>query len=170
MAQVFPVVSNTPLGHNSDPNNTTPMGNMGKGMNVRIPELPLSAVVMSKTIPAGAAGADLVASGAGFGVVPAGHRFYVLDVSLVALDTAEGIDADNTCLVAVHDLTAEKDVAVKTFTDEVLYPAKDGVTTLTISDHNILNAGAVVGIKVTQGTTADHNGFVVQISGLIEKI
>ncbi len=162
MGQVFPAVVSSPLAHN-----TTDKAKLTK----RIPTLPLSAVVSSITTPAGAAGADLVAAGAGFVTVPAGNRAFVLSVDVIAHAASAGIDAGNTCLIALTNITTGKTVASKTFDNVVIYPAVNTVATLTLDpDHAELKAGDVLGLTVTQGATADHNGFTMQVSGLIEKV
>ena len=67
-------------------------------------------------------------------------------------------------------LTSSAEVAAFLFDTDNAFPAADSVQELTISDHNVLPAGAVLGVNVTQETTADHNGFVIQITGLLEKV
>ena len=149
---------------------TTPLANDGgKTVTKRVPTVPLSAVVMSKTIPAGAPGADLTAASTAFGVVPAGHRFHVLSIELISFGAVAGVDADNTLAVTIHDLTANQNVVTKVFDDdEVVYPNPGQANSFAVPAGAILPSGAVLGVAVTQGATADHNGFVIQVSGVIE--
>jgi hypothetical protein len=164
--QVYPVIAEQPMGHNSVPNGAEPITNQN-GITRRVPTLTMDAITFTGEIAAGVAGADLeVAKFA----VPAGHRLFIKSVELIALGTAVGIDAANTCVVALKNITTSVNMAVKTFNNVVVFPDANEATSLTLASNVEVKANEVLGVNVTQGATADHQGFLVQVIGLIEKL
>jgi len=75
--------------------------------------------------------------------------------------TATGIDAGNTCVVALA-VTAGS-VASKTYTNTVVFPAANTQDSLgTITNHHVPK-GDVMTLAVTQGATANAGPFLVEV-------
>ena len=165
MGQVYPV---TPAA------NVATLGiesELASNINERIPAIPLSVVTFETAIAAGSAGADQVAAGNAFMTVPTGYRLYIKAVNIIAAGTSAGIDGSNTCLIALTNITESVNVAAKTFTNVVVYPAANVAAELTlVTAQQTVKAGDTLGMTITQGTTADHNGFVLQVIGLLEEV
>ena len=75
--------------------------------------------------------------------------------------TATGIDAGNTCVVALA-VTAGA-VASKTYTNTVVFPAANTQDSLgTVTNHHVPK-GDVMTLAVTQGATANAGPFLVEV-------
>jgi len=75
--------------------------------------------------------------------------------------TATGIDAGNTCVVALA-VTAGA-VASKTYNNTVIFPAANAQDSLgTVTNHHVPK-GDVLTLAVTQGTTANAGPFLVEV-------
>lgn len=124
-------------------------------------------VVLNQRIAAGAAGADIDGTTEMFYTVPTGKEFLITSAHIVPIGTAAGIDASNTCKITVEDMgTTPKVLAAKTYSDDPAFPAAKVADALTL-DNIKLAAGSVVTYTVTQGTTADHNGFELVVEGTL---
>lgn len=111
------------------------------------------------------AGADLAATP--IFTVPTGYKFTLVDVTVISLGTAAGVDDDNT---SVFVLAEGKDAkAGFTFDKTNEYPASGAGQALTISDSE-LAAGDVLTIAVTNGDTANIPASLVQVTGYFEKV
>ena len=125
-------------------------------------------VTFNKTIAAGAAGADIDGATEVFYSVPTGYELKITSARIIALGTSAGIDADNTCVITVEDTETTAHVfATKTFSDDPAFPAAKASAELTVQDGIKLAAGKSLTYTVTQGTTADHNGFELIVEGTL---
>lgn len=125
-------------------------------------------VVLQRDIAAGAAGADVDGTTEMFYTVPTGKELLVTSASIIAIGTAAGIDASNTCAITVETTdTVAKVVASKTYSDDPAFPAAKVGDALTLGDFKKLAAGDVLTYTITQGTTADHNGFSLIVEGTL---
>lgn len=124
-------------------------------------------VVLNQRIAAGSAGADIDGATEMFYTVPTGKEFLLSSVYIVPIGTAAGIDASNTCVITVQDMaTTAKVLASKTYSDDPAFPAAKVADALTILNVK-LAAGDVMTYTVTQGATADHNGFELIVEGAL---
>ena len=99
--------------------------------------------------------------------VPTGYKLTLTDILLLSQGTAVSVDNDNTSVVDV--LSGSKSIATATFNASVGFPAIATATSLgALSTYKSLVAGDVVKLKVTNGTTADIPGFVLELIGTIE--
>ena len=154
--------------YNTDINEGTFRNSQIKGdLTQRVPAN-VGNIVFNKTIAAGAAGADIDGETELFYTVPTGKELIITGAKVIALGTAAGIDASNTCLIAVKDTeTTPQTYASKTFSDDPAYPAAKVTADLTLSDFVKVAAGKSLTYAVTQGATADHNGFELIVEGYL---
>jgi len=128
-------------------------------------------LVLNRDIAAGAAGADINGAAEMFYSVPADKELIITGARVVAIGTAVGIDADNTCKVTVQNTATTPVVyASKTFSDDPAFPAAKQTGVLTLQDNIKVKAGEKLTYTVTQGTTADHNGFTLMVEGILRDI
>lgn len=99
---------------------------------------------------------------------PAGYKLTISDILLLSQGTASGVDASNTAVITLSNGTNA--IASKTFNNTVVFPAIATVTNLgTLSTtYKVINAGEVIRLSVTCGTSADLPGFVVEVVGTLE--
>lgn len=84
----------------------------------------------------------------------------ILSAHVIWQGASVGVDGANTALVSLRNLTAAEDVATFTFTTNRTANTADA---LTLQPANVdVAAGAVLGLVVTQGTTADLSAFTIQ--------
>jgi|GEM_PF-5176297 hypothetical protein len=99
--------------------------------------------------------------------VPTGYKLTLTDILLLSQGTAASVDNDNTSVVDV--LSGSKSIATATFNASVGFPAIATATSLgALSTYKTLVAGDVVKLSVTNGSTADIPGFVLELIGTIE--
>jgi hypothetical protein len=99
--------------------------------------------------------------------VPTGYKLTLTDILLLSQGTAASVDNDNTSVVDV--LSGSKSIATATFNASVSFPAIATATSLgALSTYKTLVAGDVVKLSVTNGSTADIPGFVLELIGTIE--
>ena len=96
-------------------------------------------------------------------VVPTGYTFEVLAVDIISQGTAEGIDADNTCVLAVAN--GSDAIAGVTYNAITVFPAAGAAGSLGVITNKDCAAGDVISLAVTNGATANPPGFIVQITG-----
>ena len=104
------------------------------------------------------AGADLAATP--IWACPAGFTALIKGATLISLGTADGIDADNTCVVAVNDGTTDQ--AAETFDAVTAFPASGVALALPLAAIE-LDAGDVLTLAVTNGTAANPPAMIVQL-------
>jgi len=75
--------------------------------------------------------------------------------------TATGIDASNTCVVALANAAGA--VASKTYTNTVVFPAANAQDSLGAITNPHCPKGDVVTLAVTQGATANAGPFLVEV-------
>ena len=109
------------------------------------------------------AGADIAATG--IYVVPAGKKLVLQSVNVIAQGSAAGIDATNTCVVAVKDGSTA--VAEKTFNNTVAFPGAGAAAAITMAAAVTFTAGDVVTYAVTNGATANPPAFTLQLNGIL---
>lgn len=115
-----------------------------------------------------AAGADIAARS--IFVIPAGYRFTVTAAKVLSQGAPAGIDDSNTCVVAVAN--GSNNIVSKTYNTGTAFPANgvaDSLGALSAT-YKELAAGAVLKFSVTNGTTADPPGFMLQIEGVLEPL
>jgi hypothetical protein len=105
------------------------------------------------------AGADIAARLAW--VAP--HDLTVTKVSVLSQGTAAGIDATNTCVVAVAN--GANNIVSKTYNNTTTFPATDTQDDLGTPDatQKKMKKGDLLKLSVTNGATADPPAFVVQV-------
>lgn len=125
------------------------------------------AQVMSFEIEALTAGSDITSRV--LAAMPTGYSFEILSADIIANGSSSGIDATNTCVVAVKN--ASDTVVTKTFNNTTTFPADNAVSNLgSISaTYKTVAAGAKLSIAVTNGVTAATPKFIVQITGKLIK-
>lgn len=124
-------------------------------------------LVLTYNIAELAAGADLAATP--FAVIPPNKKFTVLNAQIIALGANAGIDADNTCVVALKNGATV--IATKTFNAVTTFPASGAASTLTLSGtaaELVVDAGEFLSVAVTNGATADPPATVLQVVGILE--
>ncbi len=75
---------------------------------------------------------------------------------------ASGIDASNTCVITVAVAGGET-VATVEFDATPAFPNANTPYNLTLTEHTAIAAGGVLTLAVTNGTTADPAGFLVEV-------
>lgn len=101
--------------------------------------------------------------------VPSYHRIVINAVDVIAQGAAEGIDADNTCVVTVDD--GEDAVATRTYNAVVPFPEAAAPGSLVVaSQHATVTAGKKLRLQVTNGATANPPAFLLQINGTLEAL
>jgi len=113
-----------------------------------------------------AAGGDLAATPVF--VVPAGYKFTLVAVNLIAKGDDAGIDAANTSVFTLAVGATAKAGFTFDGTAGKVYPDNGASKALTISDA-ALAAGDVLTVAVTNGATADTPASLVQVTGYFEK-
>lgn len=105
----------------------------------------------------GTAGTDISARA----VFVAPYALTVLDsVKVICTEAVVGVDGSNTLVLTLRNITATEDIATLTRTD--VNSAND-VLALTLTAANAdVASGAVLGLTVTQGATADAGRLVFQ--------
>ena len=114
-----------------------------------------------------AAGANLAATPVF--VVPAGYKFTIASVNVIAKGDDAGINATNTSVFALAVGATAKAGFTFDGTAGKVYPDNGASKALTISDA-ALAAGNVLTIAVTNGATADLPASLVQVTGYFEKV
>jgi len=74
---------------------------------------------------------------------------------------ATGIDNSNTCVVAL--VVGGQSIATKTFDATVTFPAANTASDMGAISNSHVNAGGVLTVAVTNGTTANPGPFLVQV-------
>ncbi len=98
---------------------------------------------------------------------PAGYKLTISDILLLSQGTVDGVDADNTAIIALSN--GDNSIGSKTFNNTVTFPAIATVTDLgTLSTYKAIAAGEVIKLSITCGTSADLPGFVVEVVGILE--
>ena len=96
-------------------------------------------------------------------VVPTSKAFTVADVHIISQGDAAGIDATNTCVVALENGV---DVIVsKTYNNVVTFPAAGAADDLGTITNPVMVAGDILTLSVTNGTTANPPAFILQVIG-----
>jgi hypothetical protein len=85
----------------------------------------------------------------------------VVAARIVSQGTAAGIDAANTCVVALA--IGGQALASKTYNDATPFPAANASNSLGALTNNFAAAGAILTLAVTQGTNANAPAFVVEV-------
>lgn len=119
-------------------------------------------VVIQLAVEDLAANADITERG--FFRVPAAMNGLVIqDVWIVSRAAPAGIDASNTCVVTVTKV-GTGNIASETFDATPAFPAANVAADLGTITNGTLSTGDILGIVVTNGTTADPPAFDVVIS------
>ena len=101
--------------------------------------------------------------------VPSYHRIVINTIDVIALGAAEGVDADDTCVVTVDN--GEDAVATRTYNAVVPFPEAATPGSLVVdSNHNTVGPGEKLRLQVTNGDTANPPAFLLQINGTIEAL
>ena len=125
------------------------------------------AQVMSFEIAALTAGSDIASRV--LAAMPTGYSFEILSADVIANGSSSGIDAANTCVIAVKN--GSDTVVTKTYNDTVTFPADNAVDNLGAisATYKTVAAGAKLSIAVANGTTAATPKFMLQITGKLIK-
>lgn len=95
-------------------------------------------------------------------VCPTGYQITLSGITIISQGTAAGIDAGNTCVVA---LTNDSDAVVsKTYNNTVPFPDAGASASLGTLTNTTIAAGSVLKLSVTNGTTANPPMFGLQIA------
>ena len=131
----------------------------------KVPEF-IGPVVLQVSHAAGSAGADV--GPIAFYRVPTGKVLTINKATLIPTGSSAGIDDSNTLVVQIHN-TAQTPVliAAKTWDADPAYPAVNVPVDLTLTDYVVLPAGTILTSTVTQGNTADHNGILLLVEGML---
>lgn len=123
--------------------------------------------VLSFQIDALTAGTDI--SGKVLAAMPTGYSFEILSADVIANGSSAGIDATNTCVIAVKN--GSDTVVTKTYNNTVTFPADNAVDNLGAisATYKTVAAGAKLSIAVANGTTAATPKFMLQITGKLVK-
>lgn len=125
------------------------------------------AQIMTFEVAALTAGSDITAQT--LAALPTGYSFEIISADIIANGSSVGIDAANTCIVAVKN--GANTVVTKTYNDAVVFPADNAVSNLGAisAAYKTVAAGALLSLAVTNGTTAATPKFKVQITGKLIK-
>lgn len=125
------------------------------------------AQVMSFEIAALTADSDIASRV--LAAMPTGYSFEILSADVIANGSSAGIDAANTCVIAVKN--GSDTVVTKTYSGAVAFPADNAVDNLGAisATYKTVAAGAKLSIAVTNGTTAATPKFMLQITGKLIK-
>lgn len=86
----------------------------------------------------------------------------ILEAEILPTAASTGVDGSNTLTVTVRNVTQSVDIATVVSTTNL---ALNTPVALTVTAANrFTNADDVIGIVVTQGTTANTAGFLVQVT------
>lgn len=123
--------------------------------------------VMSFEIAALTAGTDITSRV--LAAMPTGYSFEITSADIIANGSSTGIDASNTCVIAVKN--DANTVVTKTYNDSAVFPVDNAVSNLgTISaTYKTVAAASKLSIAVTNGTTAATPKFMLQITGKLVK-
>lgn len=107
--------------------------------------------------------ADADLTDVAIGVVPAGYAATVIDAQVISAGAAVGIDGDNTSVFALK--VGSTQVAGVTFDATTAFPADGVAEAITLIPAAVeLDAGSVLLLTVTNGTTVNLPAFMVQIT------
>lgn len=120
--------------------------------------------ISTSIVGVGSAGDDLDGTTTAFFAVPSGKSLTIDSIKLISQGTAEGIDNDNTAVIAIKYGTTT--VATKTYNTGSAFPSAKAITALTI-DNAVVPASSVLFVTVTNGSTAKTPAFRIQIIGAI---
>jgi len=101
-------------------------------------------------------------------IVPSGYKITLSDILVLSQGTVANVDNDNTAVIDVKNGTDS--IASKTFNASVSFPAIATATNLgsLSTTYKELDAGDVVRLSVTCGTSANLPAFVIEAIGTIE--
>ena len=118
--------------------------------------------VLSFAVEDLAAGADITARA--ILEVPAGFAYTLTGASIISNGTAAGIDAGNTCVVALTDGT--NTICTVTYDNATPFPAENASGSMGALDgtHKVMAAGEKLTLAVTNGATANPPAFRVQVT------
>jgi hypothetical protein len=86
----------------------------------------------------------------------------IVGVILLSEGTASGIDASNTCIVALK--VNSTTIALQTYDNTTTFPAKSAGAAIPLAAANVRRAaGDIITLSVTNGSTANPPIFSVQI-------
>ena len=97
-------------------------------------------------------------------VIPTGKTYTLTDVKIISQGSAVGIDAGNTCVVALKN--GSNAIFTQTYNNTTVFPAAGSVTTIASlsSSYKALAADALLKLSVTNGATANPPQFMLQLT------
>ena len=115
-----------------------------------------------------AAGGDIAARV--LATVPTGYELTILDAKIIPNGDDAGIDASNTCVVALAN--GSNTIVTKTYNGTVTFPDSNAAGSLgTLSaTYQKIAAGGTLKLSVTNGATANTPPFVVQLLVSLDQV
>ena len=126
------------------------------------------AQMLSFQIEACVAGADI--AGKVLAAIPTGYSFEILSADVISNGSPAGIDAANTCVVAIKNQA--NTVVTKTYDNVSGFPEDNAVSNLGAisATHKTVAAGSAISLYVTNGATAATPTFILQLTGKLIKV
>ena len=115
-----------------------------------------------------AAGGDIAARV--LATVPTGYELTVLDAKIIPNGDDAGIDASNTCVVALAN--GSNTIVTKTYNNTTLFPDRNVAGSLGTpsATYQKIAAGGTLKLSVTNGATANTPPFVVQLLVSLDQV